>query len=76
MQETQKTLSIPKIPWRRKWQPTPVFLPEKFHGQRSLANYKELDTIEQLSVQHVREGSKSFILEKSTWEIFLSKFLS
>ena len=24
------------IPWRRKWQPTPVFLPEKFHGQRSL----------------------------------------
>ena len=25
-----------KIPWRRKWQPTPVFLPEKSHGQRSL----------------------------------------
>jgi len=25
-----------KIPWRRKWQPIPVFLPEKFHGQRSL----------------------------------------
>ena len=23
-------------PWRRKWQPTPVFLPGKFHGQRSL----------------------------------------
>ena len=28
-----------KIPWRRKWQPTPVFLPGKFHGQRSLAGY-------------------------------------
>ena len=27
---------IRKIPWRRKWQPTPVFLPEEFHGQRSL----------------------------------------
>ena len=26
-----------KIPWRRKWQPTPVFLPGKFHGQRWLA---------------------------------------
>ena len=26
-----------KIPWRRKWQPTPVFLPGKSHGQRSLA---------------------------------------
>ena len=35
--------------WRRKWQPTPVFLPREFHGQRSLAGYspwgcKELDT--------------------------------
>ena len=28
-----------KIPWRGKWQPTPEFLPEKFHGQRSLAGY-------------------------------------
>ena len=27
------------IPWRRKWQPTPVFLPGKSHGQRSLASY-------------------------------------
>ena len=32
---------VGKIPWRRKWQPTPVFLPgqAKFHGQRSLAGY-------------------------------------
>ena len=30
---------VGKIPWRRKWQPTPVFLPGKFHGQRSLAGY-------------------------------------
>ena len=28
-----------KIPWRRKWQPTPVFLPRKSCGRRSLANY-------------------------------------
>ena len=27
------------FPWRSKWQPTPVFLPRKFHGQRSLASY-------------------------------------
>ena len=26
-----------EIPWRRRWQPTPVFLPGKSHGQRSLA---------------------------------------
>ena len=29
----------PKTPWRRKWQPTPVFLPGESHGQRSLAGY-------------------------------------
>ena len=28
-----------KIPWRRKWQPTPVFLPGESHGQRSLMGY-------------------------------------
>ena len=28
---------VRKIPWRRKWQPTPVFLPGKSHGQKSLA---------------------------------------
>ena len=42
-----------KIPWKRKWQPTPVFLPRKSHGQRSLAGYspfgrKELDMTEWL----------------------------
>ena len=30
---------IGKIPWRREWQPTPVFLPGKSHGQRSLMGY-------------------------------------
>ena len=30
---------VRKIPWRRKWQPTPVFLPGEFHGQRSLVSY-------------------------------------
>ena len=42
---------IGKIPWRREWQPTPAFVPGKFHRQRSLADYspwgcKELDTTE------------------------------
>ena len=34
--------SIPvlgRFPWRRKWQPTPVLLPRKSHGQRSLVGY-------------------------------------
>ena len=42
-----------KIPWRRKWQPTPVFLPVEFHGWRGMAGYspwghKELDKTEQV----------------------------
>ena len=45
---------VRKILWRRKWQPTPVFLPREFQGQRSLAGYspwghKELDTTEWLT---------------------------
>ena len=44
---------VGKIPWRRKWQPTPVFLPGESHGQRSLEGYsprgcKESDTTEGL----------------------------
>ena len=45
---------VREIPWRRKWQPTPVVLPGKSHGQRSLVGYspwchKELDMTERLS---------------------------
>ena len=44
-------ISVLKIPWRSKWQPTPVLLPGKSHGQRSLVGYspwgrKESDTTE------------------------------
>ena len=34
-----QSVSLSKIPWRKKWQPIPVFLPGKSHGQRSLAGY-------------------------------------
>ena len=34
---------VGKIPWRRKWQPTPVFLPGAFYGQRSLVGYRPWD---------------------------------
>ena len=49
---------------RREWQPNPGFLPEKSHGQRSLAGYspwarKESDMTEQLSV-HTHIWSKVF----------------
>ena len=56
-------------PWRRKWQPTPVFLPGKCHGQRSLAGYnpwgcKELDTTEWLNNN---KPALSFFLYKSVF---------
>ena len=47
---------VGKISWRRKRQPTPIFLPEKSHGQRSLEGYsplglKESDTTEMTKQQ-------------------------
>ena len=54
-----------QIPWRRKWQPTPLFLPGESHGQRSLVGYgpwgcKELDTTEWLT--HFRFISDMFCI--------------
>ena len=57
---------IGKIPWRRKWQPTPAFLFGKFCGQRNLVGYspwgrEELDTTERLhfhfSLSCIGEGN-------------------
>ena len=52
LQETRLNPWVRKIPWRRKGEPIPVFLPVEFHGQRSLAGYspwgcKGLDTTEE-----------------------------
>ena len=52
---------VQKIPWRRAWQPTQIFLPRESHEQRSLAGYspwghKELDPTEWLS-RHAHKGS-------------------
>ena len=63
--------SVGKIPWRRKWQPISVFLPEESHGQRSLAGYcpwgpKKLNTAWRLS-------SNSSELH-SSWQRSLRRF--
>ena len=54
---------VKKIPWRREWQPTPIFLPRESHGQRSLAGYspegrKKSDTTERQIYYHFT-GDKS-----------------
>ena len=51
---------VGKIPWRREWQPTPVFLPREFLGQRNLVGYspwgcKESDMTEQLTHTYVHK---------------------
>ena len=62
MWETQVHPWVGKIPWKRDWQPTPVFLPRESHGQRSLGGYspwgcKESDTTE--TTEHVRTQCRS-----------------
>ena len=62
---------VGKILWRRKWQPTPVFLPGKSHGQRSLAGYspwvtKELDTTKKQQHKLSQTTGESSLFCKST----------
>ena len=52
---------VGKMPWRRKWQPTPIFLPGEFHGQRSLTGYspwgcKESDMTEHMAHSTTNSG--------------------
>ena len=65
MQETQVRFLGWEDPLEKEWQPTPVFLPGRSHGQRSLVGYspwalKEPDTIEQLAYLYQSIGSGDF----------------
>ena len=60
---------VGKIPWRRKWQPIPIFLSGKSHGQRSLAGYslwghKELDMTKRLALSLFRAFSWTAVTEE------------
>ena len=60
---------VREIPWGRKWQPTPVFLPGKSHGQRSLEGYspcgcKESDTAE---YTHMHTHTHTAIIYRKRW---------
>ena len=82
--ETRHGLRVGKIPWRRKWEPTPVFLPGKSHGQRTLAGYspwccQESDRTEQVSMAQYMLVNKSSFLNiglgllkvQETWSVIL-----
>ena len=47
-----------KMPWRRKWQPTPVFLPGKSHGQRSLVGYSAWRYKESDRTEHMHRATE------------------
>ena len=73
MQETRFQSLGGKMPWKRKWQSTPVFLPGESPGRRSLVGYspqgrKESDTTEQLHLHLWRNN-----IQKLTYEIWNQK---
>ena len=61
-----------KIPWRRAWQPTAVFLPGESHGQRSLASHSVAETSTQETKHHTqRVGELRFIMLAGPEELTL-----
>ena len=74
VQETRFDPRAGKIPWRRKWQPIPIFLPGKSHGQRSLVGYspwgwKESNTAEWITLHHLRASVQlgRSVMSDSLW---------
>ena len=75
-----------KIPWRREWQPTPVFLTGESHGQRSMANYspqgrKESDMIEATQHAYLQDKDsristqKRLVTPQGSWELTFQNIL-
>ena len=82
----QDSVLIWKIPWRRKWQPTPAFLPEKSHGKKSLVGYSPwahrltwhksrhyLVTHQQCSTQ---KSFISFFIHTKIWDFLPSELIN
>ena len=53
---------VRKIPWRRSWQSTPVFLPGEAHGQRRLASY---------TIHGVAESDRTEVTEHASTPIYI-----
>ena len=74
---TSLSLFFTFMHWRRKWKPTPVFLPGKFHRQRGLVGYslwgrQESDMTEQLTLSHL---DSSYIYLKKSEVDFIFKWV-
>ena len=71
------SLWVEKTPWRRKWQPTPVFLPGKTHGQGSLAGYSlwgHKSVQYNLTTKQQQEKKVSRQLDTKTHAVYLVLF--
>ena len=54
--------------WRKKWQPTPILLPEKFHGWRSLVGYSPWDRKESDKTEQIHFLSFYSSFWRRTWQ--------
>ena len=66
---------VGKIPWRRAWQPTPVFLPRKSHGQRSPVGYSPWDHKESDILSKVHTHTHTHTLRHRWHVLFDSSIL-
>ena len=67
---------VGKIPWRRKWQPIPVFLPGESHGQRSLAGYSPQGHKESGMTERLHFTSSSVSITHTHTHIFIHSSVS
>ena len=75
VRETRVQSWVGKIPWRREWQPTLVFLPRESHGQRSLVGYGAWGCKELITPETVTFTLWFYVIEPNslTLENFLSQ---
>ena len=75
MQETQET-KVRSLGWedfqKEKWQPTPVFVPEESHGQRSLAGYSPQGHKEPDTTEHARKLYHLIYIKNFLFKIILA----
>ena len=66
------------IPWRRKWQPTPVFLPGESHGQRSLEGYSPVGRKESDMTEHIHTNDHLHLLGpvRILWFLMVRNFFN
>ena len=75
MWETWVKSHVSKIPWKRLWQPTPLFLPGKFHGERSLAGFSSWDHKESDTTERVTHRQSISLPVELNWLISKSEYL-